>query len=131
MAGVGIFDAALISYPLYRTSEAVVHEGEDETQVDRSELFRWLSFWMTYGGFKCVEQFGADGIPGFHFLKAGLLLSMWSREHSALMSIAVPKACSAVLMAGDRAMEWWNTTASPIVEQKTSWLGSLKERFWG
>jgi hypothetical protein len=125
MAGIAIFDGALVAYPLYQTSKHVSSRFQitanqpalnDEQQnlvlkraYDASS--RWLMFWTTFGALKITEQFGAGGIPGFHFFKALLLLSMYSSEHGAVMGALFPRLCAQYISFSDRVVQWWNDTA--------------------
>lgn len=141
MAGVAIFDTALVAYPLYQTSKHIMDtrnvgaEGEDEVDAPIYHAAdRWLTFWLTFGLIELVQGFGADGIPGFHLAKAAVLLSLYSVEHATLVGALMPRLCGGYIQGADRARKWWNESAIPQVKttvQNTSWLSSAKNRVYG
>jgi hypothetical protein len=145
MAGIAIFDGALVAYPLYQTSKHVsarfqnTNADQDGPSVDQSLVpkrvydasSRWLMFWTTFSVLKITEQFGMGGVPGFHFFKALLLLSMYSAEHGAVMGALFPRLCFQYISLSDRVVQWWNETAlqraealEKVNKKSGGWLSS-------
>jgi len=137
MAGVTLFDCALVAYPLYQTSKHVLDTREiDEDDVD-APIFhasdRWLTFWLTFGLVEILQGFGADGIPGFQLAKAATLLSLYSVEHATLVSAFMPRICGLYIGGVDRGRKWWNESAVPGVQktvENTGWLTSAKNKVY-
>ena len=143
MAGVALFDSALVAYPLYQTSKHILatrnldtDEEDDLTCILQAYYAadRWLTFWITFGLVELVQGFGADGIPGFHLAKAALFLSLYSVEHATLVEAIMPKVCATYITGADRARKWWNESAVPqvttSVAQNAGWLKKTKDRVW-
>jgi hypothetical protein len=142
MAGVALFDTALVAYPLYQTSRHIldtrdVGGGDEDDYVDAPIYYasdRWLTFWLTFGLVELLQGFGADGIPGFHLAKALVLLSLYSVEHATLVSAFMPRVCAGYIQGTDKARKWWNESAIPQVKttvENTSWITSVKDRLYG
>ena len=127
MLGAAVFNTALVSYPLYQTSQLIVG-GESNTPVSETERNRLLRFWLVYGGLNITESFGADGIPGYHLLKGAILISMYSDLHSQVINdVLLTRACRQYLNVANRLKGWWNDSAVPKVEQISGgWLGTIR-----
>ena len=137
MAGVAIFDSALVAYPLYMTSKHILaaRDLDDDAEVFDRDAYaasdRWLTFWLTFGLVELVQGFGADGIPGFHLAKAAVLLSLYSVEHATLIGALIPRVCSSYITAADRGRKWWTESAVPRVKKtvvNTTWITSAQTR---
>jgi len=141
MAGVAIFDSALIIYPLYQTSKYVVNGiadklngamGEQE-EIDVSEICdsfiegnRWLTFWLTFGLIQLVQGLGADSIPGFHLVKGIIILSLYSVEHGMVIGSMIPRICHSYLIGTKKINLWWNESALPKVTEKAREVGWIR-----
>lgn len=142
MAGVAIFDSALVAYPLYKTSKHILATREFDMSEDNLQGLqdnyeaadRWLTFWLTFGLIELFQGFGGDTIPGFHMAKAAVLLSLYSVEHATLIGALMPRVCASYIQGADRAKKWLNDTAVPQVKkqvQDTSWVGAAQQRIYG
>ena len=125
--GTAIFDGALVAYPMYKTCEHILSTHDimdlDEAVHSYQDSDRWLQFWMTFGMVELVQNAGADNIPGFHFAKAALLLSLYSVEHARLVGSLIPRFCRSYIGNMDRLRAWWYESAIPKVQDsvQNSW----------
>jgi hypothetical protein len=102
-----VYNFALVAYPLYQTSN---HFSSNEPTEEESR--RLLNFWVTFGGFKVLESFGADHIPFFYIAETLVLVSLYSKEHSVIVSSFLPRIGKMYNNTVDKAYNAWTESAT-------------------
>lgn len=127
-----VYDAAIVAYPLYQTSK-LLQTSTSAAQVLTADTYRWLHFWITFGGFKMLENAGANNIPFFYGIQTVMLLSMYSIEQSVLVGRALPKIANLYIRGVDRCYELWDQQNIVTKEHQTRVTGAwnrVSSFFW-
>jgi len=104
-----VYDFALVAYPLYQTSK---HLAAEDAAVSADDSKRLLNFWVTFGGLKVLESFGANHIPFFYVAETLVLLSLYSKEHSVVVSSFLPRIGKLYVHAVDQAYTAWTESST-------------------
>lgn len=133
--GTAIFDFALYAYPLYQTNKLNIladHKNDDD-EGDTTELTHWLRFWTVVAGLSVVEDIGINTLPGYYFLKAGVVLGMYSDIHSNFLNgMVLRKAFVKYNETSDKAVQWWNENGKPQItkmdDKSGGWISTIRQK---